>query len=57
MGDGCPVNGSISQKALRRHAWKSLDWKHLTEDVFLARVDHIEVPESYTLDFFLKDGR
>lgn len=56
VGDGCPVNGSISQKALEKACAEVLGLEAFDEDVFLARVDHIEVPESYTLDFFLKDG-
>ena len=56
VGDGCPVNGSISQKALEKACVEVLGLEAFDEDVFLARVDHIEVPESYTLDFFLKDG-
>ena len=56
MGDGCPVSGSISQKALEKACMEVLGLEGFNEEAFLAVVDHIEVPESYTLDFFLKDG-
>lgn len=56
VGVGCPVSGSISQKALEKACMEVLGLESFDEEAFLAGVDHIEVPESYTLDFFLKDG-
>ena len=56
VGEGCPVGGTISQKALEKACCEVLGLEKLDEDVFLDKVDHIEVPEKYTLDFFLKDG-
>ena len=56
VGEGCPVGGTISQKALEKACCEVLSLDTLDEDVFLDKVDHIEVPEKYTLDFFLKDG-
>lgn len=52
----CPVSGSINQKALIKACNKVLGLDEFDEDVFLEKVDHIEVPEKYTLKFFLKDG-
>jgi len=56
VGAGCPVGGTISQKALEKACYEVLGLEELDEEVFLDKVDHIEVPEKYTLDFFLKDG-
>ena len=56
VGDGCPVGGTISQKALTKACAEALGLEEFDEQAFLNRVDHIEVPKSYTLDFFLKDG-
>ena len=56
VGEGCPVGGTISQKALEKACCEVLGLEALDEEVFLDKVDHIEVPEKYTLDFFLKDG-
>lgn len=56
VGEGCPVGGTISQKALEKACCEVLGLEELDEEVFLDKVDHIEVPEKYTLDFFLKDG-
>ena len=55
VGDGCPVNGSISQKALEKACAEVLGLEAFDEDVFLARVDHIEVPKVIP-GLFLKDG-
>lgn len=57
VGDGCPVGGTISQKALEKACCEVLGLSEFDEDAFLDKVDHIEVPEKYTLDFFLKDGQ
>ncbi|MEE8807518.1 MAG: recombinase family protein [Lactimicrobium sp.] len=52
----CPVGGTISQKALEKACCEVLGLSEFDEAVFLEKVDHIEVPEKYTLQFFLKDG-
>ena len=52
----CPVGGTISQKALEKACCEVLGLSEFNEAVFLEKVDHIEVPEKYTLQFFLKDG-
>ena len=55
-GDGCPVSGTISQKALKKACSEVLGLEEFDEMIFLDKVDHIDVPKAYTLDFFLKDG-
>ena len=55
-GKKCPVGGTISQKALEKACCEVLGLSEFDETVFLEKVDHIEVPEKYTLHFFLKDG-
>ena len=52
----CPVGGTISEKALEKACCEVLGIPEFDENVFLEMVDHIEVPEKYTLQFFLKDG-
>lgn len=52
----CPVGGTISQKALEKACCEVLGLSEFNEAVFFEKVDHIEVPEKYTLQFFLKDG-
>lgn len=56
VGDGCPVGGTISHKSLLKACCEVLNLEEFDEEVFLDKVDRIEVPEKYTLDFFLKDG-
>lgn len=56
VGAGCPVGGSINQKSLLRACSNVLDLEEFDEQTFLDKVDHIEVPEQYMLDFFLNDG-
>lgn len=56
VGDGCPVGGTISQKSLLKACTEVLGLTEFNEDVFLDQVDHIDVPEKYTLVFYLKDG-
>ena len=53
VGDGCPVGGTISQKSLLKACTEVLGLTEFNEDVFLAQVDHIDVPEKYTLVFYL----
>lgn len=52
----CPVKGIITQKALEKACCEVLGLEEFDESVFLEQVDHIEVPQRSTLDFFLKDG-
>jgi site-specific DNA recombinase len=54
--NNCPVGGTISEKALEKACCEVLEIPKFDEAVFLEKVDHIEVPEKYTLQFFLKDG-
>lgn len=56
VGDGCPVGGTISQRSLERACAEVLGLTEFDEDEFLARVEHIEVPKRYTLEFFMADG-
>ena len=55
-GKGCPNKGSVSNKSLEKACSVVLGLEEFNEEAFLERVDHIEVPEGYMLDFFLKDG-
>ncbi len=48
-------NRSQQSKAMKACA-DVLGMEEFDEDVFLDRVDHIEVPEKYTLELFFKDG-
>ena len=52
----CPVKGTITQKALEKACCEVLGLEEFDENVFLEKVDHIEVPLRSTLDFFMKDG-
>jgi site-specific DNA recombinase len=56
VGTGCPVGGSINHKNLKKVCAEVLGLAEFDEKVFLDKVDHIEVPEKYTLTFYLKDG-
>lgn len=56
VGAGCPVGGTINHQNLMKACADVLGTEGFDEDVFLDRVDHIEVPEKYTLEFFFKDG-
>jgi len=56
IGDGCPVSGTINHRNLIKACAEVLGLNELDEQVFLDRIDHIEVPASYTLTFFMKDG-
>lgn len=52
----CPVKGVINQNSLIKACCEVLGMDEFDENIFLEMVDHIEVPRSHTLDFFLKDG-
>ena len=54
--NNCPVSGTINEKALEKACCEVLKIPEFDEHIFLEKVDHIEVPEKYTLHFFLKDG-
>lgn len=56
-GAGCPVGGTINHKNMIRVCAEVLGLDEFDEEVFLEKVDHIEVPEKYVLKFYLKDGR
>ena len=55
VGDGCPVGGTISQKSLIKACTEVLGLTEFDEDVFLEQIDHIDVPEKYTLKFYFRD--
>ncbi len=52
----CPVPGSINHESLKKACCRVLNIDEFDEDLFLEKIDHIEVPEGYTLDFFMTDG-
>lgn len=56
-GGRCPVKGSIPQKVLTYECAAVLGLEEFDEQVFLDRIDHIEVPESKVMTFFLNDGQ
>lgn len=56
VGDGCPVGGTISHKSLLKASAEVLGLDEFDENTFSERIDHIEVPKKYTLEFFFKDG-
>ena len=55
-GGHCPVKGCIRDDKLREACARALGLAEFDEDVFLARVDYISVPESYTTEIHMKDG-
>jgi site-specific DNA recombinase len=55
-GKGCPVGGTINHKNLKKVCAEVLGLPEFDENVFLEKVDHIEVPKRYVLTFYLKDG-
>lgn len=56
-GAGCPVGGTINHKNMVRVCTEVLGLDEFDESVFLEQVDHIDVPERYTLEFHMADGR
>lgn len=50
------VKGSIREEILRKLSAEVLGLANFDENVFLERVDRIEIPRSHTLLFFFKDG-
>lgn len=56
VGAGCPVSGSINHANMVKACTEVLGLDEFDEEVFQEKIDHIEVPESYTLTFIMKDG-
>lgn len=56
IGAGCPVGGTINHKNMVRVCTEVLKLDEFDESVFLEQVDHIDVPERYTLEFHMADG-
>lgn len=55
-GGRCPVGGSINHENLKKACAEVLGLDEFDEDVFSDKVDFINVPERYVLEFHLKDG-
>ncbi len=55
-GAGCPVGGTINHKNMVKVCTEVLGLDEFDESVFLEQVDHIDVPERYTLEFHMADG-
>ena len=55
-GGRCQVGGAINHKDLKRVCSKVLGLDKFDEEVFLARVDYINVPKRHVLEFHMKDG-
>ena len=55
-GGRCPVGGAINHKDLKRLCSKVLGLDEFDEEVFLARVDFINVPKRHVLEFHMKNG-
>lgn len=55
-GGRCPVGGSINHENLKKACAEVLGLDEFDDDVFLDKVDFINVPERYVLEFHLKDG-
>lgn len=50
------IKGSIREEILRKLSAEVLGLANFDENVFLERVDRIEIPRPHTLLFFFKDG-
>lgn len=55
-GAGCPVGGTINHKNMVKVCTEVLGLSEFNEAVFLEKVDCIDVPERYTLEFHMTDG-
>lgn len=55
-GTGCPVGGTINHKNMVKVCAEVLGLDEFDEAIFLEKVDHIDVPERYTLEFHMADG-
>jgi site-specific DNA recombinase len=56
-GGRCPTAGTILDTKLKEACARALEIPEFDGEVFLEMVDHIEVPEKYTITIFMKDGR
>lgn len=56
-GAGCPVGGTINHKNMVNICAEVLGLDEFDEEIFLERIDHIEVPERYVLEFRMTDGQ
>ena len=56
VGDGCPVGGTINHKNMVKVCTEVLGLDEFDETAFLEKVDRIEVPQKYTLDFHMIDA-
>lgn len=50
------VKGSIREETLKKISTEVLGLASFDENIFLEKVDHLEIPRSHTLLFFFKDG-
>ena len=55
-GGRCPVGGSINHENLKKACAEVLGLYEFDENAFLDKVDFINVPERYVLEFHLKNG-
>lgn len=56
VGNGCPVGGTINHKHMVRVCAEVLGLDEFDAEVFLEKIDHIEVPERYKLEFHMANG-
>ena len=54
---GCAVGGSINHKNLKQACAEVLGLDEFDDAIFLDKVDFINVPKRYVLEFHMKDGR
>ena len=50
------VKGSIREETLKKISTEVLGLASFDENIFLEKVDHLEIPQSHTLLLFFKDG-
>ena len=55
-GTVCPVGGTINHKNMVKVCTEVLRLDEFDETAFLEKVDHIDVPKRYTLEFHMTDG-
>ena len=55
-GRHCEIGGTINHKNLKKKCAEVLGLEDFDEEVFLAKVDFINVPKRYVLEFHMKDG-
>ena len=56
-GGRCSVGGTINHRNLKKACAEVLEIEEFDENVFLAKVDFINVPQRYVLEFHMKDGK